>query len=97
MHPIRYSQSISVIFIPHRCYTVLNMKTNGNDKTLESYKIFPYVAWTLTFAFAVFVYHITTELRVVAQNLQAQTEFLQESIEKTSEGVQFQNFEKDKR
>lgn len=56
------------------------MKTNGNDKALESYKIFPFVAWGITFAFAYFVYDITTELKSVVQDLQVQTEQLQEQV-----------------
>lgn len=61
------------------------MKTNGNDKTLESYKIFPYVAWALTLGFALFVYNITMELRTVADNLQQQTQWLQAQIEITKD------------
>lgn len=57
------------------------MKTNGNDKALESYKIFPYVAWILTFGFAAFVYNITMDLKEVTLELQQQTEWLQERIE----------------
>jgi|GEM_PF-668068 len=56
------------------------MKTNGNDKALESYKIFPYVAWIITFGFVLFVYNITMELKKVANNLQSQTHFLQQQI-----------------
>ena len=57
------------------------MKLNNNDKSLESYKIFPYVAWVLTFIFALFVYNITMELKAVADNLEAQTKWLQEKTE----------------
>lgn len=56
------------------------MKTNGNDKALEAYKIFPYVAWTLTLGFALFVYNITVKLTEVTQDLQMQTQFLEEHI-----------------
>jgi hypothetical protein len=54
------------------------MKTNGNDKTLESYKIFPYVAWGVTFAFAFFVYQIAMDLKNTADTLQAQAVLLQQ-------------------
>jgi hypothetical protein len=67
------------------------MKTNGNDKALEAYKIFPYIAWVLTLGFAIFVYNITMELKAVADNLEAQTQFLQEQINASPEK---QNFEK---
>lgn len=56
------------------------MKTNGNDKTLESYKIFPYIAWIVTIVFAVFVYNITVELRDTVHTLQIQTQYLQEAV-----------------
>jgi hypothetical protein len=56
------------------------MKMRNNSKALEAYKIFPYVAWILTLGFAFFVYHITTELKTVAESLQAQTQYLQEQI-----------------
>ena len=57
------------------------MKTNGNDKTLESYKIFPYIAWTLTIGFGLFLYNLTLELKEVASDLQVQTQFLQEMVD----------------
>ena len=57
-----------------------SMKTNGNDKSLESYKIFPYIAWTITFIFAYFVYTITTDLQMVVRELQVQTQQLQEKV-----------------
>ena len=44
------------------------MKTNGNDKALEAYKIFPDVACTLTFGFAFFLCNITMELKDIANN-----------------------------
>lgn len=58
-----------------------NMETNGNDKSLEAYKIFPYVAWGLTLLFALFVYNITMELKAVTDNLQEQTENLQKQVD----------------
>lgn len=57
------------------------MKIKSNDRSLESYKIFPYIAWIVTLGFSVFVYNITMELKAVAENLQAQTKFLQEQID----------------
>lgn len=53
------------------------MKTNGNDKALEAYKIFPYVAWGLTVVFAFFVYNITMELKSITESLEAQADALQ--------------------
>ncbi|MCA9360657.1 hypothetical protein H6785_00880 [Candidatus Nomurabacteria bacterium] len=57
------------------------MKTNGNDKSLEAYKIFPYVAWILTACFAFFVYKITTDLKSVVADLQEQTQRLQDKVD----------------
>lgn len=57
------------------------MKTNGNDKHLEAYKIFPVIAWIVTLSFATFVYNITHDLQEVVLNLQAQTQSLQEKVD----------------
>lgn len=68
------------------------MKTNGNDKALEAYKIFPYVAWGLTIVFVLFVYNIVLELKEVTQNLQEQTYQLQMKVEMpVNEIVDFEN------
>jgi len=48
-----------------------------SDRTLESFKVFPYVVWGVTIVFAVFVYNIAVELKETADKLQAQAEFLQ--------------------
>ncbi len=47
---------------------------------LDTFKIFPYIAWGLTLVFAIFVYNIARELQVVAEDLQEQTQYLQEKI-----------------
>ena len=64
------------------------MKTNGNDKALESYKIFPYVAWGVTLFFTVFVYNITMELKNVTEDLQAQTQYLVEKVDTPVEQIE---------
>ena len=61
------------------------LKLNGNNRSLETTKIFPYVAWTLTFGFALFVYNITMELKDVATDLQQQTQWLEEKIDTVSD------------
>jgi hypothetical protein len=53
-----------------------------NDRTIESLRFFPYVAWFVTACFAFFVYKIAVELQRTATQLQAQTEFIQEQIKK---------------
>lgn len=64
------------------------MKTNGNDKALEAYKIFPYVAWTVTILFAVFVYNITIELKAVTDDLQKQTKSLNAKLDQRPELIE---------
>ena len=54
--------------------------TGADSKSLESYKIFPYVAWTVTFGFVFFVYNIALELQTVTENLQRQTSQLQQQM-----------------
>ena len=39
------------------------------ERTLEKYKAFPYIAWTLVIGFAIFVYNLTMNLSEVAENL----------------------------
>ena len=60
------------------------MKTNGNDKALESYKIFPVIAWVVTISFSVFVYNITLDLADITRDLQIQTQTLQEQVNTTN-------------
>lgn len=50
------------------------MKTNGNDKALESYKIFPYLAWILIIGFSYYVYAIAMNLQETAERLRAQAD-----------------------
>jgi hypothetical protein len=70
----------------------IDMKTNGNDKTLEAYKIFPYVAWGLTVVFSFFVYNITMDLKTVTENLQAQTKALELKVNTPTEKIEdFEN------
>lgn len=56
------------------------MKTNGNDKALESYKIFPFIAWTLIIGFALFVYSMIMELKASTERLSARTELLEQHV-----------------
>lgn len=63
------------------------MKTNGNDKSLESYRIFPFVAWSLVIGFTMFVYNITLKLQAVTNDLKAQTTWLQEQVDTPSHEI----------
>jgi cell division protein FtsN len=67
------------------------MKTNGNDKSLEAYKIFPFIAWGLTVVFAFFVYNITMELKAITESLEAQSSALQMKVNTPVEDIT--NFE----
>lgn len=71
------------------------MKTNGNDKALESYKIFPFVAWFLVFSFAFFVYQITQELSQVTSELKRQSSTLENLVQQQPEQIKdFEDIEK---
>ena len=58
------------------------MKKLGNSRTLESSKLFPYIAWGLIVGFVFFVYHITLRFQAAAKDLAVQTE-LTETIVNT--------------
>ncbi len=64
------------------------MKTNGNDKSLESYRIFPIIAWIITILFAAFVYKIAQELEEITTRLQIQTNRLQEKVDTPAELIE---------
>lgn len=73
------------------CYTYI-MNTSGK-RSLEKYRIFPYIAWTLTAGFALFVYGIVTELQAVTTGLQAQTNELERQISiSTTDEADFDTF-----
>ncbi len=65
----------------------LSMKHQGQKRSLESYKIFPYVAWTTSILFAFFVYNIAMELQTVADQLQAQAESLETKANMAPEAI----------
>jgi len=58
----------------------MKIQLNGNNRSLETSGLFPYVAWTVMVGFALFVYKITLDLQDVVSNLQTQTQQLQERI-----------------
>ncbi len=58
------------------------MKKSSNSRSLESFKIFPYLAWALVIGFCVLVYHISTELQTVTEELSLQSEFLEAQVKK---------------
>lgn len=48
---------------------MIKLKPAKGDRTLEQYRIFPFIAWGLVIFFALFIYHITTELRGITDQL----------------------------
>ena len=67
------------------------MKNVGNKRYLESFKIFPYIAWGLVLVFAFFVYGITQDLRTVTNQVSANTSALETTLNRPIEDVT--NFE----
>lgn len=57
------------------------------NNTLESHKFFPYVAWTLVIAFAVFTYALTTQV-------QGELTDISDGVDRLE--VRLDNMEKDK-
>lgn len=70
---------VTALVIEEWCYTD-SMKTNGSEKALESYKIFPYIAWSLVIGFAFFVYTIAMDQQDTADRLRAQADLLDSKI-----------------
>lgn len=68
------------------------MKKLSNDRTLESFKIYPYITWALIIGFAVFVYSITQKLQAVTEELGTYTDYT-EAQAQTEVGA-IKNFEK---
>lgn len=70
-------------------YSMVHMKVKptAGDKTLESLKIFPYIAWGVTVLFAFFVYNITIELQAVTKDLQKQTIELEAKVNAPVESI----------
>ena len=62
----------------------MDMNKSTGKRSLEGYKIFPYIAWGLTFVFALFVYNITNELQGVTSQLQTQADQLQVQIDNSN-------------
>ena len=56
------------------------MKRTGPDRTLESSKIFPYLAWGLIIGFGFFVYQLSIRLQAAAADLAIQTEITEATI-----------------
>lgn len=55
------------------------LHTTG-ERTLEKYKIFPYIAWATCLGFAIFVYAITVQLNEATENLSKSTTQLESIV-----------------
>ena len=58
----------------------MKLRVDGK-RSLEAYKIFPYIAWGLIVGFVFFVYNIVVELQDTAAQLERQTTSLQEQVD----------------
>jgi hypothetical protein len=52
------------------------------NHTLESYRIFPFVAWALVIGFAVFTYMLTTQLQTNLGDVDTSLEDIEMRLEK---------------
>ena len=59
------------------------MKRTGPDRTLESSKIFPYLAWGLIIGFGFFVYQLSIRLQAAAADLAIQTDITEAMVHTT--------------
>lgn len=73
----------------------MKKKNDSNTRALESYPVFPYLAWTTIFIFAFFVYGIAMELKTVGTRLQDQNQHLQDMTGMNPE--EFKQVDLDKR
>jgi hypothetical protein len=53
------------------------MRPRVSDRSLESFKIFPYIAWVLIIGFGVFVYQITQKLEEVSAEIDMHSKITQ--------------------
>lgn len=51
-----------------------------SKRSLEGYRLFPYLAWGLTIIFALFVYHLANEVQDVTAQLSTQGQTLEQQI-----------------
>lgn len=61
------------------------------NNTLESHKLFPYVAWTLVVGFALFTYTLTTQLHGNVGSLGEKVDDLEDRVNAVEERQAQQN------
>jgi len=57
------------------------MQTNSGKRSLESYKIFPYVAWMTIFFFSAFVINLTIKLSHVTDDFDVRITNLEKAVQ----------------
>ncbi len=73
--------------VPATSAIIKDMKKSGNDRTLESFKIYPYITWTLIIGFSVFVYNITQKLEAVTETLGAHAQFTEADLSTSTKAI----------
>lgn len=68
------------------------MQHHRTKRSLESFKIFPYVAWTVTVLFAIFVYNIATELQDTTALLERQVNALEQKTTQDGRVADFDQY-----
>jgi|GEM_PF-1078893 hypothetical protein len=72
------------------------MKQTKGKRSLEAYKIFPYVAWGLILGFTFFVYNLVTDLQDTTSQLQKQTNALQQQVSSDLRTTDFDSYNEDR-
>jgi hypothetical protein len=63
------------------------MKNVGNKQYLESFKVFPYIAWFIIIVFAIFVYGIAKDLQAVTNQVSSNNTALEAKLNVPIESV----------
>ncbi len=69
------------------------MLRRATDRKLESFKIFPYIAWGLIILFVIFVYKLTSELNDNASTLEQQSGSLEDKVKTNTKDLKNLDFE----
>jgi hypothetical protein len=69
------------------------MLRRTTDRKLESFKIFPYIAWGLIILFVFFVYKLSTTLDKKSEELDKETSSLETKINVKNKDLKNINFE----
>ncbi len=70
------------------------MLRRTTDRKLESFKIFPYIAWGIIILFVFFVYKLTVNLTATAEELDQKSSTLEETVNTRSQDLRKADFER---